>query len=291
MISVFSLGFKGYNALTQLNPAYIPLIDSVVIGRDAGVENDYADELKAWCTSRTIEHFEKEAADQNLPHSNYILLIGWRWLVKESPDQHFIVLHDSLLPKYRGFNPLVTALIEGDSEIGGTAIFAKGAYDTGNIIVQKKVSLVYPCKIQQAIDLMAKIYLEIVTELFEKISTGQTLTSRNQDEKEATYSLWRDQEDYRINWAQPASRVLRHIHASGSPYKGAFSEAGGFRYRILDAALAEDVEIANRTVGKVIFTRNGNPVIVCQEGLLELTAIVAENGEKVALPNFRVRLS
>ena len=55
--------------------------------------------------------------------SELALAIGWKKLINSSYQQ-VVVLHDSLLPKYRGWNPLLTALINGDSRIGSTALIA-----------------------------------------------------------------------------------------------------------------------------------------------------------------------
>ena len=42
-------------------------------------------------------------------------------MIKNS--ENLIVFHDSLLPKYRGFAPLVSQLINGEEYLGVTAIF------------------------------------------------------------------------------------------------------------------------------------------------------------------------
>jgi methionyl-tRNA formyltransferase len=291
MVTFFSLGFKGFFVLSKLEKKYFPLIDRIVIGRDKEVENDYATESKNWCKENNIQFVERLQYNPSLSKSSFLIMIGWKWLIEESFDYEIIVLHDSILPKYRGFNPLVTALIEGDSEIGATAIFGVGEYDTGEIISQKKANISYPCKIHEAIESVSRIYVEIVSELFVKIKRNETLVSNKQPEQNASYSLWRDGEDYRINWDQSSSRILRHIHACGTPYKGAFTEAEGIRYVVLDGKLIDDVEIINRTVGKVIFAKNGNPVIVCKKGLIELTEIINENGKKIVPTKFRLRFT
>ena len=52
-----------------------------------------------------------------------------------------IVFHDSVLPKLRGFNPLVTSLINGYEEIGVTVLYGTEDFDRGEIILQKKVNI------------------------------------------------------------------------------------------------------------------------------------------------------
>ena len=91
-----------------------------------------------------------------LPAVDYQLAIGWRWLI--SGTENLIVLHDSLLPKYRGFAPLVNSLINGEQEIGVTAIWAGPEFDAGEIIFQEKAGICYPIKIQEAIEIVSGLY-------------------------------------------------------------------------------------------------------------------------------------
>ena len=49
-----------------------------------------------------------------------MIAAGWRWLLPST--EKLIVLHDSLLPRYRGFNPLVSQLIDKEERLGVTAV-------------------------------------------------------------------------------------------------------------------------------------------------------------------------
>lgn len=50
-------------------------------------------------------------------------------------------LHASLLPQYRGAAPINWAVINGDKETGATTFFLKHEIDTGNIILQEKITI------------------------------------------------------------------------------------------------------------------------------------------------------
>ena len=50
----------------------------------------------------------------------FCIAIGWRRLIS-GIEGRLIVLHVSLLPKYREFAPTVAQLLAGESEIGVTA--------------------------------------------------------------------------------------------------------------------------------------------------------------------------
>ena len=81
MITVFSLGFKGYHALTNLNENYLGLIDCVVIGRDKAVTNDFSDNLFDWCFSKRIKAIERKDFSFSDSLSIQFIIIVWRGLI------------------------------------------------------------------------------------------------------------------------------------------------------------------------------------------------------------------
>jgi len=200
------------------------------------------------------------------------LAISWRWII-EAESSILIVFHDSLLPRYRGFNPLVTALINGDEKIGVTASFATREYDRGGILDQSTSSISYPIRIQRAIETIIKNYEDLALRLGEAIANERDIKGRAQQESDASYSLWRDEDDYFIDWRASASAIKRFVDAVGTPYKGAAARLEGRIFRVLGAEEMEDVRIENRTPGKVIFSMDSKPVVVCGQGLLRITRI------------------
>ncbi len=90
-----------------------------------------------------------------------------------------------------------------------------------------------------------------------------------QQEDQASYSLWRDDEDYAIDWSWDAARVRRHVDATGFPYKGAYAMLNGRKARITVVEEMKAVSIENKTPGKVIFMNDKYPVVVTGNGLGE----------------------
>lgn len=279
-------GFETLKCLTENN--FAATIESVIGSRDGNVQQDFYDEIKALCSSHGIKHFDRK--DGYRPASEYSLAVSWRWLIPES-NGSLIVLHDSLLPKYRGFAPLVNMLLNREKTIGVTALFATEDYDSGDVIYQSATEICHPITIEDAIKTITGNYRECALFIFEKIKNGEALPRKKQDETQATYSLWRDEEDYRISWEDSAEEILNHIYALGHPYKGASAFIGDAKIRIFAAELSEDLKIESRDVGKVIFIKEQCPVVVCGSGLLKLTDICSDNTGESILPlkNFRTR--
>lgn len=284
MINLYLLGEKGFVALKNLNNSKTELISNVIIGTDSKVKYDYSNEIIELCKKAKISYQIQNKTSLNT--AKYSIAIGWRWLIND--DSKLIVFHDSLLPKYRGFNPLVTALINGDEKIGVTALKGSKNYDEGEIIAQESIKINYPINIRTAIGKIAESYAILLQVILDKIISNELL-SKQQDRTLVSYSLWRDEEDYKIKWDLDSHTIKRFIEAVGYPYKGAFTMLNEEKIIIKDAAVVDDVIISNRTPGKVIFKDGKFYTIVCGNGLLKVSEFYDENGDLINLNNFRLR--
>jgi methionyl-tRNA formyltransferase len=286
-ISFFLMTQKGYAVLqASVSEIGADKIGCVIGARDSSVKRDYYAEISGFCLQNHIAFFDR---GDNHPVNGYAFAISWRWLIPDSSS--LIVLHDSLLPKYRGFAPLPTALIKGEKHIGLTALFANREFDRGDIIGQRKIKIQYPLKVQEAIELISRQYAELVVEISKKIISGKKIIARKQREEGASYSLWRSEDDYRIDWSKSASYIKRFIDSVGYPYKGASSFLENRLVRISEADVQPDVKVEDRMAGKVIFMRDGFPVVVCGQGLLKITSLTDDKTGTSLLPlkKFRSR--
>ena len=259
----------------------------VVSDKDTSINKDYFDEINNLCDTHSINFYRRNKAPKEISKS-IIIAVSWRWIIN-CPNNKVIVIHDSILPKYRGFNPLVTALIKGDNEIGITAIYASSEYDRGEIIFQKKNKISYPITINQAINIIRLNYEECAKFISSELSSGSLPSGKPQSENESSYSLWRNEDDYLIDWGLSSNQILRFIDAVGFPYKGATSFVDGQKVRILKASEFKDVKIENRQSGKIIFINKGLPVVVCGKGLIIIEEIENEYGKSL-LPLSRFRI-
>ena len=183
---------------------------------------------------------------------------------------------------------MVTALINGDQQIGVTALFGTNEFDRGDIIAQRIISIEYPIKIEAAIDLLSKEYAALLEDVF-KLYLSDSIVPKPQDEQDATYSLWRDEEDYHIDWSSDSASIKRMIDAVGFPYKGAFTDVDGAKLRIFDVEEVTDVFIANRTPGKVLFKDQEVYTVVCGTGLLQVKDFYNDDSQHVIQNKFRIR--
>ncbi|WP_051205221.1 methionyl-tRNA formyltransferase [Salinimicrobium xinjiangense] len=288
-LTLYLLNKKGFEVLKALvtKEEYIVHIDVVVGGEDMGNQEDYYDEIKELCEHHSIRHIERGG---KLPvQSEYSIAIGWRWLIKE--PLNLIVIHDSYLPKYRGFSPIVNMLIKGEDHLGVTALWASERMDEGDIISQKKIDINYPLKIRTAIDLIAGLYVDIVLNIVELLINKKELNSTPQDPEQATYSIWRNEEDYFINWTDEAADIVRFVDAVGYPFDGAKTRTEDDQViRILECEVVDKVVSEIEAPGKMLMFERNNPVILCGKNAVRLIEMEDLNGNPCHFKKFRTRL-
>src|SRR5581483_5715809 len=252
-------------------------VSAVVSARDLATSDDCYERIRQLSQAYELQFYDRTSAPSHA--DGYALFAGWRWLTTPSPRS--IILHDSLLPRYRGFAPLVAQLLNAEPEVGVTAILATSEYDAGPIVGQRRVSISYPIRIATAIERLRPLYAELAVMVVRTIIAGGPITGVPQDEAAATYSLWRDDEDYWIDWSRDAGHVRRFVDAVGPPYRGAKTCLNGSDLvTVMEAEEVSDVKIEIREPGKVMFIQDGFPTVVCGRGLLRLTkAIYRHSGE------------
>lgn len=289
-VNFYLLGEKGFVSLKSfLSEFGNESVAYVIAARDKGISNDYFDNIEELCRVNDVAFQDRAKLSVSVDSQLFSFSIGWRWMIEAT--ERLIVFHDSLLPKYRGFSPLVNALINKEDKIGVTALVATSEYDKGNILAQEAVGVLYPINIQQAIELITPIYVKLVLKVYSTLLSGSKLVGTKQDETNATYSLWRDESDYFVDWGKSAVDIKRFCDAVGSPFKGACTRADNRIIRLNHVKIFPDVQVESRTdhIGKIIFMNKNNPVIVCGSGLLEIITYQCDDDDDAIVNQLKFR--
>lgn len=132
--------------------------------------------------------------------------------VLDIPKFGTVNLHASLLPKYRGANPIRQALLDGVHKTGVTTMLTVLELDAGDICLQEEISL---DENTTSVDLTAKI-AEISPALIKKTLFGIkscNLEPTVQDHKEATFTKKTKKEDKIINCFETAKSIHNKVRA------------------------------------------------------------------------------
>ncbi len=181
-------------------------------------------------------------------------------------------VHPSLLPKYRGSSPLISAILAGDAETGVTVQKVAREMDTGDIVKQ----IVYPLSgtettaslSEWAAEQGASLLFEAVTDM----ESGK-LVSHPQKNEEATYCSKITKEDGRINWMENAGLIERKIRAF-TPWPGSFTSFRDKKLNIITAYHGTAYKNSSESPGKVIGVDKMKGILVqTGSGVLGVTSL------------------
>ncbi|MFI7056965.1 methionyl-tRNA formyltransferase [Streptosporangium canum] len=191
-----------------------------------------------------------------------IVANNWRtWLPSEIfdlPPHGTLNVHDSLLPAYAGFSPLIWALINGEKEVGVTAHRMNAELDVGDIVLQRAVPVGPDDTVTDLFHRTVDLIEPIVREALDLIASGRARWVA-QDRSKASFFHKRSVEDGRIDWNWPAEDLERLVRAQSDPYPSAFTYHRGERIRIVSAAVSQ--ARYGGTPGRV-FIREGDGVVI-----------------------------
>jgi len=149
-----------------------------------------------------------------------------------------INIHPSLLPKYRGPTPIPAAIIGKEHETGITIQRLIAETDSGDIIVQEKVSLNGRETTAVLSDIMAEKAAVLLPAVLKKIACGN-VNGIAQDPGAATYCSLINKEEGFINWNMSAVDIDARIRAF-SPWPLSWTMHGNQQLLILKANCIEN---------------------------------------------------
>lgn len=177
-----------------------------------------------------------------------------------------INLHPSLLPKYRGADPIFWALVNNEKETGMTVHWMDEGVDTGALLGQKVVSI---HEDEDSISLARRLTqagVELLAEVLDQINEGRAV-SASQNEAAASYFPPASEKYRTIHWEDGAESISRLVRASAS-FGGATAIIDG---KVVKVIKSEVIASAPRvTPGKVLDRKNKGAEIVCKDALLDL---------------------
>lgn len=181
-------------------------------------------------------------------------------------------LHGSLLPRYRGAAPINRAIMAGETETGVTTFFLKEQVDTGDMILQRRMSIGPDETAGEVHDRMMMLGAEAVLETVRRIDAG-TVETQPQEDTLATPAPKIFREDCRIPWDRSAAEVHNHVRGL-SPYPGAWTMHGDVLLKVYRTRPADDME--HGAAPGTVLEADERLVVACGEGAVELLEIQQE---------------
>ena len=237
-----------------------------------------AHELDYCCPINLKSDLEEEKIQELNP--DIIIVIAYGLIIPKNilpiPRLGCFNLHGSLLPRWRGAAPIQRALIAGDKKTGITFMKMNEGLDTGDIVLSKEVKI-DPDDSYQDLELkLAELGAKSFKEFFQKIENNKFFLK--QDDLLSTYAKKIEKSETKLNWNEPANKILKRINAY-NPNPGAWFELKGKRIKILKASIVNDR-------GKPGTILNDSFQIACGDKSIQPRELKKEGKEAVSIEDF-----
>ena len=209
-----------------------------------------------------------------------VFACGWYWilpadLIAKVPLGCFGI-HNSLLPKYRGWSPLVWSIINGDSKVGSSLFRFASGVDDGDLLAQFEIDLAVRENIADALRKIEAGIQRKLPDIWSGYLRGEIkLTS--QKHEDATYCGRRIEADGMIDWRKTALEIHNFIRAQAPPYPGAFAFDAG-RRKVVFIEAEPDPRPYYGTPGQILEIQGGAIVVCCGGSTALVVRQVAVDG-------------
>ena len=202
------------------------------------------------------------------------IVVAFRMLpevVWDMPRLGTFNLHASLLPQYRGAAPINWAVMNGDSETGATTFMLQHEIDTGNIILQERISIADDENVGSVHDRLMTMGAGLVTRTVDAIIDAENqrvaISTIPQDESivlRPAPKIFKD--TCAIDFSRTAEQIRNHVRGL-SPYPAAWINEMPASHPLADV-------LKGAKVYKVALTQHaeqkGHIIVPCADGYIDI---------------------
>jgi len=183
-----------------------------------------------------------------------------------------INIHPSLLPRYRGPDPLFWQYRNGVDKFAITLHQITEEFDAGDIIMQKEVKLVDGLTINDATQQLANLAAELIIKSLYKIEE-KIISREKQNQDLATYQSFPGKDDYTVSTTWEAKRIYNFINAYKNHNMPFSCDVYGRTLKLVNAISYQaeaypDMTSPNMNSKEVLY-KDDTVMFRCQEGYIE----------------------
>lgn len=214
------------------------------------------------------------------------VVVAFRILPEEifmQPAAGTINLHPSLLPKYRGAAPINWTVIAGEKETGNTIIKISKEIDAGDIILQKKTSILPDDTAGELHDRLSAAGADLLLRALDLLQSGKyELHSQNHLLSSPAPKLTKDH--CHLSFDKPVTEVKNWIHGL-SPFPTGFAYFQSERINFYRARVSASSEV-DQAPGTILNSDPGKLEIACSPGIIEILELQKEGKKRLMTGDF-----
>lgn len=202
--------------------------------------------------------------------------------IVDLPPLGTINVHGSLLPKYRGAAPIQWAIINGEIETGITIMQMDKGMDTGDILLQKKLSIA-PEETAGSLSVkMAELGGKALGTALDLLRADK-LQPTKQDANLASIAPLLNKEDGLVNWSHTALQISCRIRGL-DPWPTTYTTLSGKRLRLFSPEVVDKKLCQGSSEpGRISVADRNGLLISTGDGCLRIKEIQAEGSKRMTV--------
>lgn len=202
--------------------------------------------------------------------------------VLQIPKYATINLHASLLPLYRGANPIQRALINGDKKTGICTMVTEEGLDCGAICLKDEIEITENMNYEELFELVAQKAPELIEVTLLNIKSGALKPIEQRHEK-ATYAHKITKEEAKIDWSKSAREIHNWVRGLYK-FPSAHCFFRGKLVKIMETRVLDEEIPAGFVgeVGEILKVSKEGLEVATSEGILLISRVKPEGKSEMA---------
>jgi methionyl-tRNA formyltransferase len=188
--------------------------------------------------------------------------------ILDYPEYGCINVHASLLPLYRGANPIARAIYDGERETGVTIMYMDETLDTGNMIHSESIPIDINDTLGTLSDKLSILGANLLIKTLPKIFDS-TNFDIPQDNESATIAPKFTRKDEQIDFNKTRLQVYNQVR-SLNPEPSAFIMLNGEEMKVLECVIGDEISGKPGIISSVSKTSFN---VNCKDGIINITKI------------------
>ena len=189
-------------------------------------------------------------------------------------------VHGSLLPQYRGAAPINWAVINGEKETGLTTFMLKHEIDTGNMILQERITIGEDEDVGSVHDRLMELSKEMVLKTVRLIEECDrenkplpTVPQPESPDLKPAPKIFK--EDCQIDFGKTAQEIFNFVRGL-SPYPCAWTEDE----HLLSVCKASSIKVYKVAISQVA-EQKGHIIVPCADGYIDILELQAPGKKRM----------
>jgi methionyl-tRNA formyltransferase len=204
------------------------------------------------------------------------------------PPMGTLNVHGSLLPQYRGAAPINWAIMNGEKETGVTTFQLQHAIDTGDILLQDRITITENMTAGELHDKMMIVGANLLVKTLNGLIDGAIQSVPQNNAKDGdVHSIQHAPKifttDYEINWDKSVQEVHNHVRGL-APFPGSITKVEGKIVKLYSTLIEQ--QTPNEIPGSFVTDGKTFAKIACNNGYLLLNDIQWEGKKKMPIVDF-----